>query len=73
VLRDLPVLVVDDNATSRQIVSEMLQNWGARPEAVASAAAGLERLRAAEAAGQPYGVILLDDTLPPAEGTAACN
>ncbi len=30
-LQDLPVLVVDDNATSRQILEEMIGNWRMKP------------------------------------------
>ena len=30
-LHDLPVLVVDDNATSRQILEEMIGNWRMKP------------------------------------------
>jgi signal transduction histidine kinase/DNA-binding response OmpR family regulator len=34
-LKDLPVLVVDDNATNREILCEMLRQWGMAPIAVA--------------------------------------
>ncbi len=39
------ILVVDDNATNRRILQQMLRSWGARPTLVASAAAALELLR----------------------------
>ena len=33
-LEGLPILIVDDNATNRLILEEVLTNWGARPIAV---------------------------------------
>ena len=47
-LRDLPVLVVDDNSTSRKILQEMLRNWKMKPVAVDSGPAALEALKRAQ-------------------------
>ena len=46
----LPVLVVDDNATNRLILQEMLTNWGMRPTVVEG---GREALAALEQARGP--------------------
>src|SRR5262249_27362043 len=43
-LRDLPVLIVDDNETSRLILTEMLDGWRMKPVAVESARAALTEL-----------------------------
>ena len=45
-LRQLPVLVVDDNATNRRILQEMLCHWEMAPTSVSCAADALALLRA---------------------------
>jgi CheY-like chemotaxis protein len=61
---DLPVLVVDDNATNRRILYDMLTHWGMRPTTVESGEAALDILEHAERAGQPFPLILLDAHMP---------
>src|SRR5262249_17890912 len=56
----LRVLVVDDNATHRDILREMLTNWRMRPSVVGSTAEALEEVDRAAASGSPYAVALLD-------------
>ena len=68
-LHDMPVLVVDDNATNRRILEEVLTNWRMRPRAVAGgAAAALVVLSGAATAGEPYPLILLDGHMPGLDG-----
>jgi PAS domain S-box-containing protein len=67
-VQGLPVLVVDDNATNRRILQEMLTNWGMRPTVVAGGAAALAELDRAWAAGEPYGLVLLDAMMPEMDG-----
>jgi PAS domain S-box-containing protein len=62
------VLVVDDNATHRAVLAEMLRSWRMRPTAVASSAAALEELRRAASAGEPYPLLMLDAVMPPPDG-----
>jgi PAS domain S-box-containing protein len=69
-LRGLPVLIVDDNATNRLILEETLLHWMMKPTAVANAAAALEVLRSASAAGQPFALVLLDSHMPEMDGFA---
>jgi PAS domain S-box-containing protein len=66
-LEGLRVLVIDDNATNRQIVSETLISWGCRPEAVGSGADGFARLLAAPE-GDPFALVLLDHHMPGMDG-----
>jgi two-component system sensor histidine kinase/response regulator len=67
-LEGLPVLIVDDNATNRLILEEVLKNWGARPTAVNCGSAALEELRAALDRGEPYPIALVDGMMPAMDG-----
>src|SRR5262249_52419683 len=67
-LTDLPVLVVDDYATNRQILMEVLTNWHMRPVAVESGPAALDALEESPRAGQPFAVALLDGHMPNMDG-----
>jgi CheY-like chemotaxis protein len=64
----LRVLVVDDNATNRLILEEMLRNWQMRPEAVSGVTEAVARLRAERAAGQPFMLVLTDANMPDVDG-----
>jgi CheY-like chemotaxis protein len=72
-LKGLMVLVVDDNATNRRVLSETLRNWGAAPTCAESGPAALEELRRAAAAGTPYPLILLDAMMPDMDGFAVAE
>jgi PAS domain S-box-containing protein len=67
-LEGVSVLVVDDNATNRRILEEMLGNWHMRATAVADGAAALAELSRAVAAGRPYALVLLDALMPQMDG-----
>jgi len=67
-LRDLCVLVVDDNGTNRRILEAILSNWEMRPVCAADGAAALVELEKATMAGQPFTLILLDARMPDVDG-----
>ncbi len=67
-LRELPILVVDDNATHREILGEMLSDWGLRPRMVANGAQALQELEGASSQGKPFRVVLCDRQLPEMDG-----
>ncbi len=69
-VRGLRVLVVDDNATHRQILEEVLSNWRMRPTLVGSAEAAMSELRRAAGASEPYPVLLIDAVMPALDGFA---
>ena len=53
-LHELPVLVVDDNATNRHILEEWLRGWQMEPAAVGDGLAALDALWDAVSVGRPY-------------------
>jgi PAS domain S-box-containing protein len=67
-VRDARVLVVDDNATNRRILEEVLDSWGMRTECAGSVAEALGALRTAHRAEKPYAVLLVDADMPEADG-----
>jgi len=64
----LPVLIVDDNATNRRLLVEMLRHWRLHPTAVDSGPAALEALAQALAAGRPFPLVILDFNMPGMDG-----
>ncbi len=69
-LRDLPVLIVDDNATNRHILEEWLRAWQMKPAAVGDGRAALDALSRGAACGRPYALVLLDARMPDTDGLA---
>ena len=67
-LRDLRVLVVDDNATNRLILSEILASWQMRAVAVNDVAGALAALREAAGRGEPFHLVLTDALMPDVDG-----
>jgi len=72
-LRDLPVLVVDDNATNRELFQAMLAGWGMAPTTVESGDAVLRAVGDATRAGHPYALVLLDAHMPGMDGFAVAE
>ena len=67
-LHGLPVLVVDDNATNRRILQEMLTSWGMNPTVTEGGREALAELERARTAGAPFAVVLLDALMPEMDG-----
>lgn len=67
-LDGLRVLVVDDNATNRLIVEEMVVGWGSVAVAAESGPEGLDKLTRAVVAGGPFDVVVLDNRMPGMDG-----
>jgi two-component system, sensor histidine kinase and response regulator len=67
-LRDLKVLVVDDNKTMRTIFDELLKSWGMTPATVAGGKQALEALEHAHASNDSFELVLLDLQMPEMDG-----
>jgi CheY-like chemotaxis protein/HPt (histidine-containing phosphotransfer) domain-containing protein len=70
VLRDLPVLIVDDNATNRRILEEWLRCYAMEPTAAGNAATAMDVLLRSVLQGRPYPLVLLDGRMPDTDGLA---
>lgn len=67
-LRGVRCLIVDDNATNRMILAEILAGWGASPASVESGEQALAELARAKQANEPYRLVLLDGRMPNMDG-----
>ena len=67
-LHGVSVLVVDDNATNRRILEDVLTGWGMRCRVVDSGAAAIKALELAVAAGDPFKLALIDFQMPELDG-----
>jgi signal transduction histidine kinase/DNA-binding response OmpR family regulator len=70
---DLPVLVVDRNATNRRVLQEMLRGWGMNPTLVDEGPKALAQLEQAKAWGLPFPLVLLDAHMPEVDGFAIAD
>ena len=62
------VLVVDDNATSRRILLDMLRRWKMRPTPASSGCEALEILHQAEQSSRSFDLLLVDARMPEMNG-----
>ncbi|MEE4602315.1 MAG: response regulator, partial [Desulfobacteraceae bacterium] len=69
-LRGMKVLVVDDSATSRNILQDMLESFSFKVSLAASAEEGLEEIQRADT-DQPYELVLMDWKMPGLDGLEA--
>jgi len=67
-LRSTPILVVDDNATNRRILEEMLARWQMQPVVTATADEAWQALKSAAAQGRPFRLLAADAHMPDVDG-----
>ena len=72
-LTQVPALVVDDSASTRELLDTILRGWSIRPVAVASGEEGLALLEQHNRKGSPdpFGLVILDWMLPGMNGLDA--
>ena len=69
-LRGAHVLIVDDNATNREVLMAQLAAWGVRVEEAPDGPTALQALCLARDAGDPFRAVILDLRMPGMDGVA---
>ncbi len=67
-LSNMSVLIVDDNATNRQILEEWLRGWQLNPVVRSDGLAALDAIWHSAAGGRPFPLVLLDARMPDTDG-----
>jgi PAS domain S-box-containing protein len=67
-LHGMRALVVDDNATNRRILDEVLASWQMVPTSVETAGEALEIMQQADKDGRPFQLVLTDAHMPEVDG-----
>ncbi|MDP2647043.1 MAG: response regulator [Desulfobacterales bacterium] len=67
-IRAKRILIVDDNATNRYVLSELLKSWQCRFGEASSGAQALKELRRGLVAKDPYEIAVLDMQMPEMDG-----
>lgn len=67
-LSDRNVLIVDDNATCRKVLQQQTTTWGMRAQCASSGREALALLRSQANLGNPFEIILLDQSMPGMSG-----
>lgn len=67
-LQGMPVLIVDDNATNRRILEEVVRHWQMKPAVADGGWTALAALQKATGAGNPFPLVLIDAQMPEMDG-----
>jgi two-component system sensor histidine kinase/response regulator len=67
------VLIIDDNSPARTVISSLLENMTLVADEAASGEEGIEMVRQAAEAGQPYEIAFIDWQMPKVDGIETCK
>lgn len=67
-LQNVRILIVDDNASNREILRVRLRSWGARPEEAPDAFTALNILKKAKKENDPIKLCIIDMQMPEMDG-----
>ena len=70
-LRGARILVVEDNALNQQIAMELLSDAGFAVDLADHGRMAIDKVLQADAAGQPYDIVLMDMQMPVMDGVSA--
>ena len=72
-LRDMAVLIVDDNTLHRRILARIVTRWSMKPVLAANGSAGLAAMREQSMAGAAFPLVLLDSQMPGMDGFSVAD
>ncbi len=72
-LHGMTILIIDDSATNRTILSQLTGEWKMKPYLCDSGESGLAELSRAASEGNPYRLVLLDQEMPGMNGIDVLN
>ncbi len=72
-LKGRRVLIVDDNATNRDILERQTASWGMLSHSASGGEAGIELLVEAHGQGAPFDLVILDRDMPGMDGMAVAQ
>lgn len=68
ILQDTRILIVDDNASSREILQDLLESFGCKVNLAASGKEGISEILNATRNKQPFDLVLMDWKMPDMDG-----
>ncbi len=72
-IQGIRVLIVDDNATNRRILKDMLTNWGMNPTTASGGSLALQALADANEENDSFQLVISDVNMPEMDGLMLAN